>query len=52
MILDQTIFYPGDGGQEHDTGFIVQNREEFEVYKVNKQMDKLSITSKMLTVCP
>ncbi|MDQ0339667.1 Ser-tRNA(Ala) deacylase AlaX [Caldalkalibacillus uzonensis] len=37
VILDQTIFYPGGGGQEHDTGFLVQNGQEFEVYKVKKQ---------------
>ncbi|WLD94353.1 alanyl-tRNA editing protein [Alkalihalobacillus sp. AL-G] len=35
--LNQTIFYPTGGGQEHDTGFLVQDGNEFEVYKVKKE---------------
>jgi misacylated tRNA(Ala) deacylase len=37
VILDQTIFYPTGGGQEHDTGFLFQDNHEFEVYKVKKE---------------
>ncbi|TLS36513.1 alanyl-tRNA editing protein [Pseudalkalibacillus caeni] len=35
--LDQTVFYPTGGGQEHDTGFLVQNGREYEVSKVKKE---------------
>ncbi|EGL83847.1 Threonyl/alanyl tRNA synthetase SAD [Caldalkalibacillus thermarum TA2.A1] len=37
VVLDQTLFYRGGGGQEHDTGFLIQNGKEFEVYEVKKQ---------------
>ncbi|WP_408006989.1 alanyl-tRNA editing protein [Pseudalkalibacillus sp. A8] len=35
--LDQTVFYPTGGGQEHDTGHLLQNGREYEVKKVKKE---------------
>lgn len=40
VALDRTLFYPTGGGQEHDTGFLLQDGKEFEVYKVKKEGGK------------
>lgn len=37
IILNQSIFYPTGGGQEHDTGWIQQGDLTAEVYKVKKE---------------
>ncbi|WP_257348499.1 alanyl-tRNA editing protein [Pseudalkalibacillus decolorationis] len=37
VALDRTVFYPTGGGQEHDTGHLIQDGNEFEVYKVKKE---------------
>ncbi|HIE14711.1 TPA: alanyl-tRNA editing protein [Candidatus Bathyarchaeota archaeon] len=37
IILDQTIFYPGGGGQPHDTGIIKRGNKVFKVLNVKKQ---------------
>ncbi|KAB2332313.1 alanyl-tRNA editing protein [Cytobacillus depressus] len=37
VILDQSVFYPGGGGQEHDTGWLQQGDKTFEVHKVKKE---------------
>ncbi|AMA72966.1 alanyl-tRNA editing protein [Aneurinibacillus thermoaerophilus] len=37
VILDQTVFYPTGGGQEHDTGMLVQGEQMFEVYRVKRE---------------
>lgn len=39
--LDQTVFYPTGGGQEHDTGVLVQGDETFEVYEVKKEKGEI-----------
>lgn len=39
IILDQTIFYPGGGGQPHDTGKIIRGDEVFNVINVSKTGD-------------
>jgi misacylated tRNA(Ala) deacylase len=36
VVLDRTIFYPTSGGQANDTGKLVVNGEEIEVYDVRK----------------
>ncbi|MGC9132232.1 MAG: alanine--tRNA ligase-related protein, partial [Candidatus Micrarchaeia archaeon] len=36
IILDKTIFYPLSGGQANDTGKIIFEDKEFEVYDVKK----------------
>ncbi|TCT26315.1 Ala-tRNA(Pro) hydrolase [Melghiribacillus thermohalophilus] len=37
VYLDQTLFYPTGGGQEHDTGVLIQHGRECEVYKVKQE---------------
>ncbi|USG63575.1 alanyl-tRNA editing protein [Brevibacillus ruminantium] len=37
IVLDQTIFYPTGGGQECDTGMLIQDGQAFEVYQVKKE---------------
>ncbi|MFM1652443.1 alanyl-tRNA editing protein [Brevibacillus sp. B_LB10_24] len=41
VILDQTVFYPTGGGQEHDTGHLVQDGRAFEVYQVKKEQGQI-----------
>ncbi|USG68225.1 alanyl-tRNA editing protein [Brevibacillus ruminantium] len=41
VILDQTIFYPTGGGQEHDLGVMVQNNREYEVVKVKREQGRI-----------
>ncbi len=42
IVLDKTAFYPIAGGQDHDTGYIVNSRgESRRVVKVYKYMDKI-----------
>lgn len=41
VILDQTVFYPTGGGQEHDTGWLQQGEETVEVVKVKKEQGKI-----------
>jgi Ser-tRNA(Ala) deacylase AlaX len=41
VILDQTVFYPTGGGQEHDTGIFVQGDKQFEVYQVKKEQGEI-----------
>ncbi|WP_142354530.1 alanine--tRNA ligase-related protein [Bacillus sp. AFS031507] len=36
VVFEQTIFYPGGGGQPCDKGFIKQGDEIYEVIKVKK----------------
>ncbi|MEM0010765.1 MAG: alanyl-tRNA editing protein AlaXM [Candidatus Bathyarchaeia archaeon] len=36
VVLDQTIFYPGGGGQPHDTGKLVRGNDTFNVTFVTK----------------
>jgi len=36
IVLDQTIFYPGGGGQPHDTGKIIRDNDIFNVIFVAK----------------
>ncbi|SFD88353.1 Ala-tRNA(Pro) hydrolase [Lentibacillus persicus] len=37
IILDKTIFYPSGGGQEHDTGYFIQDDGAFKVEKVKRE---------------
>ncbi|MGO1058643.1 alanyl-tRNA editing protein [Planococcus sp. FY231025] len=37
VSLDQTVFYPAGGGQETDTGVLIQNGQEIAVTKVKKE---------------
>ncbi|GED12407.1 alanyl-tRNA editing protein [Aneurinibacillus migulanus] len=37
VILDQTVFYPTGGGQEHDTGVLIQENEVFDVHQVKRE---------------
>lgn len=37
VYLNQTLFYPTSGGQEHDTGVLIQEDREFEVHKVKQE---------------
>jgi len=41
VLLDQTIFYPTGGGQEHDTGVLVQGEQRFEVYQVKREQGEI-----------
>ncbi|MEM1586244.1 MAG: alanyl-tRNA editing protein AlaXM [Candidatus Bathyarchaeia archaeon] len=41
IILDQTIFYPGGGGQPHDTGKIIRGGDVFNVTFVAKVGDEI-----------
>lgn len=37
VILDQTVFYPASGGQETDTGLLIQDGQEVAVTNVKKE---------------
>ena len=39
LVLDQTVFYPKGGGQDHDTGVIECNGEVYRVERVEKVGD-------------
>ena len=39
VILDRTLFYPEGGGQESDTGMLIQNGKKFRVLKAEKSSD-------------
>jgi alanyl-tRNA synthetase len=41
IVLDDTIFYPGGGGQPHDTGVIVSDNFKGEVIEVSKKDDMI-----------
>ncbi|SHE11713.1 alanyl-tRNA synthetase [Chlamydia abortus] len=41
VILDRTVFYPTGGGQEHDTGVLVQGEQAFEVYQVKREKGQI-----------
>lgn len=41
VVLNQTVFYPTGGGQEHDNGWLHQGIHSFEVYKVKKEHDQV-----------
>ena len=41
IVLNQTVFYPTGGGQEHDTGFLIQNGQTFDVVNVKKEQGKV-----------
>lgn len=46
VLLSRTPFYPGGGGQESDTGWIIQNGRETEVVKVKKENGSICHTVK------
>lgn len=37
VLLDQTVFYPGGGGQENDTGLLMQNGREVQIVHMKKE---------------
>lgn len=37
LILDQTVFYPTGGGQEHDIGTLTQGGKTFKVHRVKRE---------------
>jgi misacylated tRNA(Ala) deacylase len=41
VVLDQTIAYPGGGGQEEDACFLIQGEKEFEIHKIKKENGQL-----------
>lgn len=41
VVLDQTIFYPGGGGQPHDIGKLIRGGETFNVVHVSKMGDEI-----------
>lgn len=41
VTLDQTVFYPTGGGQEHDIGVLKQEGSIFEVYQVKKEKGEI-----------
>lgn len=41
VVLDQTVFYPTGGGQEHDTGYLIQNGQTFDVINVKKEQGRI-----------
>lgn len=41
VILDRTVFYPGGGGQENDTGLLMQNGQEVQVVNMKKEGGQL-----------
>ena len=41
IFLEKTVFYPTGGGQEHDTGWILQSGDSVEVLKVKKEQGKV-----------
>ena len=41
VFVKETVFYPTGGGQECDTGVIVQDGSVFEVEKVKKEQGKI-----------
>jgi misacylated tRNA(Ala) deacylase len=41
VFLEETVFYPTGGGQEHDTGWIQQDGESVEVFKVKKEQGQV-----------
>lgn len=41
VVLDQTIFYPGGGGQLHDTGKLIRGGKIFNVIHVSKVGDEI-----------
>tara|TARA_Y100000310_G_scaffold77162_1_gene73721 strand:- start:6104 stop:6808 length:705 start_codon:yes stop_codon:yes gene_type:complete len=42
IVLDETAFYPASGGQPHDEGVIINEKEEFKVIYVGKFSGKIS----------
>ena len=42
IVLDKTAFYPNGGGQPHDTGVIICNKEEYSVVFAGKFEGKIS----------
>lgn len=41
VILDQTAFYPGGGGQPHDTGTLIKGDESWQVVKIARDGAKV-----------
>ncbi|MBM7713552.1 alanyl-tRNA editing protein [Siminovitchia sp. FSL H7-0308] len=41
VVLDQTVFYPTGGGQECDTGQLIQEGNSFEVFQVKRAGGKI-----------
>lgn len=41
VIFDKTIFYPGGGGQIHDTGWLVKDGVEYPVERIFKSGDEV-----------
>lgn len=37
VILDQTVFYPTGGGQEHDQGYLIQQGRKYQVIDVKRR---------------
>lgn len=42
VFLDQTVFYPTGGGQEHDTGVLMQDGKTFEIYRVKREGGRIA----------
>ncbi len=40
IYLNQTAFFPGGGGQPHDTGKIIVNNEEYSVVKIDRDQNR------------
>ncbi|KOP79898.1 alanyl-tRNA editing protein [Cytobacillus solani] len=41
VSLDRTVFYPTGGGQEYDTGLLIQGGQTFEVYQVKNEKGEI-----------
>lgn len=41
VVLDQTVFYPTGGGQEHDIGWLIQGDTTAEVLRVKKEQGEI-----------
>ncbi|MBN18984.1 MAG: Ala-tRNA(Pro) hydrolase [Chloroflexi bacterium] len=50
IILDQTAFYPGGGGQPCDVGTILSNKSNFEIDKVYRKGNLIIHTTKSINL--
>jgi Ser-tRNA(Ala) deacylase AlaX len=51
IVLDRTVFYPGGGGQPHDTGTLTCGSHVFPVTRVKKTASMPSITWPAMEPC-